>query len=71
MQAGKTTLANTVGRMSCRGLFFANMSNAILFRVIEEARPTMVIAEADAWLADNDEMRGLINAGHERDEAFV
>ena len=70
-EAGKTRLSSTLGHMACRGLFFANMSPAIMYRVIEQCQPTMVIAEADAWLADNDELRGLINAGHERDEAFV
>ena len=71
MQAGKSRLASTLGHMSCRPLFFANMSPAVMYRVVEEVQPTMIIAEADAWLKDNEELRGLINAGHERDEAFA
>jgi putative DNA primase/helicase len=39
---------------------------AVLFRVIEKNRPTVLADECDAWINDNEELRGLLNAGHKR-----
>jgi hypothetical protein len=49
----------------------ANISSPAFFRVIEEARPTLVIDEADTWLQGNDELRGILNSGYTRKTAFV
>ena len=43
-----------------------NLSVAVLFRVIEKHRPTVLADECDAWINDNEELRGLLNAGHRR-----
>src|SRR5262249_45708716 len=43
-----------------------NMSVAVLFRVIEAHKPTLIADECDAWLKDNEELRGMLNAGHRR-----
>jgi hypothetical protein len=42
----------------------ANVSTASIFRYIEAMHPTLLIDEADSFLSDNDEMRGILNAGH-------
>ena len=47
-----------------RPLSAANISAAALFRVIEAARPTLILDEADTFARDNEELRGVINAGH-------
>ena len=44
----------------------ANITMPALFRTIELARPTLLIDEADAFLKDNDDIRGMLNAGHGR-----
>jgi putative DNA primase/helicase len=70
-RCGKTTLLDVLGMLVNRPLPAANISPPALFRVIEEARPTLLIDEADTFLHGNDEMRGILNAGYTRKRAFV
>ena len=42
-----------------------------MYRVIEKYSPTLLIDEADTFLRDNEELRGIINSGHQRSSAFV
>lgn len=42
----------------------ANATASSIFRVIELASPTLLIDEADTFLKDNDELRGVLNSGH-------
>src|SRR5262249_30551145 len=39
---------------------------AAIFRIVEQARPTLLIDEADTFLKENDELRGILNTGHRR-----
>ncbi len=68
---GKSQLLDVIGRMSARPLPVANTSTAALFRSVELWRPTVLIDEADTFLRENAELKGLINAGHTRASAFV
>jgi hypothetical protein len=43
----------------------------VAFRVIEAARPTLLIDEMDSFVKENDELRGVFNSGHSRPIAFV
>jgi len=70
-RCGKTTCLSVLMRLVWRPLSAANISPAALFRVIEASRPTLVIDEADAFLGDHEELRGLPNSGHTRETAFV
>jgi putative DNA primase/helicase len=70
-RCGKTTLLTVFGALVARALATANMTTATIFRVIEAVRPTLLIDEADSFLGDADEMRGVINAGHCRATATV
>jgi Protein of unknown function (DUF3631) len=47
------------------------MTTATIFRIIEAKRPTLLIDEADSFLSDAEEMRGVINAGHCRATSTV
>src|SRR5262249_61375516 len=38
---------------------------------IEPLKPTLMMDEADTFLADHDELKGILNAGHRRNTAFV
>jgi putative DNA primase/helicase len=49
----------------------SNISTAALFRSVEKFEPTLLVDEVDTFLKGNDELNGLLNAGHERDAAFV
>ncbi len=64
---GKTQLATLMGRMSRRTIATANISPASLFRCIDRYSPTLVIDEADSFFNNNDDLRGIVNAGFSRD----
>ena len=63
---GKTTLLDVLGRLVPRALPTANVTPAALFRVVEGYRPTLLVDEADSFLHDNDELRGVLNSGHRK-----
>jgi putative DNA primase/helicase len=65
-QCGKTTLLDVLACLVWRRLPTANVTAAAIFRVVEKARPTLLIDEADTFLPDNEELRGILNAGHRR-----
>jgi putative DNA primase/helicase len=58
---GKTLLLDVLGRLVARPLPTANVTPAAIFRVVEAHRPTLLIDEADTFLYDNDELRGVLN----------
>ena len=68
---GKSQLLDVMGRMSARPLPVSNLTTAALFRSVEMMRPTLLIDEADTFIQANDDLKGLINAGHSRAHAFV
>lgn len=68
---GKSQLLTFVSRLVARALSAANSSPSFLFRSISLWRPTILIDEGDTFFANNDELKGMINAGHTRANAFV
>ncbi len=70
-RCGKSQLLDLIGRLSRRPLVASNISPAAIFRVIEAHGPTLLIDEADAFLRDNEEARGILNSGHTRQSAYV
>jgi Protein of unknown function (DUF3631) len=65
-QCGKTTLFDILALLVYRPLSTANITAAAMFRVVAKYRPTILVDEADTYLPDNDELRGIINSGHRR-----
>jgi putative DNA primase/helicase len=65
-QCGKTTLLDILQRLVVRPLLAANLTAAAVFRVVEVALPTLLVDEADTFLPNNDELRGVLNSGHRR-----
>ena len=63
---GKTTTLDVLGELVARALPTSNATTAAIFRTVEKARPTLLIDEADTFLKDNEELRGVLNAGHRR-----
>jgi len=63
---GKTTLRDVVSVLVPRPLLAENLTVAVLFRVIETHSPTVLADECDTSLRDNQELRGMLNAGHRR-----
>jgi putative DNA primase/helicase len=70
-RCGKTLLLSLMGRLVARAITASNISPAALFRTIDAWQPTLLIDEADAFMKDNEELRGLLNSGHTRDSAYV
>src|SRR6516225_37191 len=58
---GKTLLLDVLSRLVARPCPTANVTPAAIFRVVEAHRPTLLIDEADTFLYDNDELRGVLN----------
>ncbi len=71
MQCGKTQLLSLIGKLVNRPLLASNISPAAIFRVIEAHSPTLLIDEADSFLRESEEARGIINSGHTRQSAYV
>lgn len=70
-ECGKTTALSLIARMVPRPLPTSNVSTAVVFRVIEATKPTLIIDEGDSFIKDNNDLRGVLNSGHARDMAFV
>lgn len=63
---GKTTLRDVVASFVPRPIPAENVTPAGLFRLVTAYKPTILADEYDAWLRDDGELRGLLNAGHRR-----
>lgn len=65
-RCGKTTLRDVVTVFAPRPLLTENLTVAVLFRLVDAHAPTILADEYDAWIHDNEELRGLLNSGHRR-----
>jgi putative DNA primase/helicase len=70
-RCGKSTLLKLLAALVWRPLPAANITAAVLFRAIETLSPTLLVDEADTFLRDRDDVRGVLNAGHDRQIAKV
>jgi Protein of unknown function (DUF3631) len=68
---GKTTLLDALSRVVRRPLPTANATASAIFRVVELHRPTLLIDEADTFLARNEELRGILNSGHRQGGSVI
>jgi hypothetical protein len=70
-RCGKTTLLTILSQLTRRPLPASSISSAALYRCIEKFTPCLLIDEADTFLKDNVELKGLLNSGHTRRMAKV
>ena len=70
-RCGKSTLISVLQQLVRKPLSASNITAAALFRTIEKAEPTLLIDEADTFLKGNDELRGILNSGHNKFSAHV
>ena len=61
---GKTTNRDTIALFVPRPLLTENLTTAVLFRLVDAQSPVILADEYDSWMSDNEELRGLLNAGH-------
>ena len=65
-ECGKTTLFDVIARLALKAVQLPNITTAGFFRFVDANRPTLLLDEADKFLSDNEELVGIINAGHRR-----
>ena len=66
-ECGKTTLKDCMASMARKPLNAANLSTAVLFRLLDEYRPTAFLDEVDTWFNENNQdLIGVLNAGHNK-----
>lgn len=70
-RCGKSQLLTLIALMSKRSLPSSNITAAALFRCIEKYDPTLIIDEVDSFVNDNEDLRGVLNAGHSRDNPYI
>ena len=70
-RCGKTNLLIILLYLTPRSELASNISPSALFRYIEEIRPTLLIDEANSFVKDDEEMRGILNSGHTKAAAHV
>jgi putative DNA primase/helicase len=68
---GKSTLLDVIGSLVPRKLSTDNITAAALFRTVEAARPTLLLDEADTYMRDREDLRGIIDSGHRRDGGVI
>ncbi len=70
-RGGKTTALSVMGVLAPKAMHNINVTTSVLFRVVEKHCPTVLIDEGDSYLVDKEELRGLLNGGHNRLSAYV
>src|SRR5215831_18405290 len=70
-RCGKTSMLIILYYVTPRSELASNITAAALFRYVEEVRPTLLVDEADSFVKDNEELRGILNSGHTKTAASV
>lgn len=70
-RCGKTVLLSCLNQTVARPLPVSSISSAALFRAVEKWRPCLLVDEADSFMGDNEDLRGVINSGFNRESAYV
>jgi len=70
-RCGKTNTMALLAELVAAPLPLCNISAAGVFRTIDRYRPTLLIDEAETFLGENEELRGILNSGHTRSSAYV
>lgn len=70
-RCGKSTFMTTLDCLCFNALSASNISPAAFFRVIEAYKPCLLIDEGDTFLKENEALRGVINSGHTKTQAYV
>jgi putative DNA primase/helicase len=63
-QCGKSTLLDVIALFVPKPVETENLSTAVLFRLIDAEKPVILADEYDSWITSNEELRGILNAGH-------
>ena len=69
-ECGKTSLLCMIEAFACNARMAASITPSAFNRIIESECPTLLIDEADRTLRGNEELNGIINAGHTKRTAI-
>ncbi|MGJ8619769.1 MAG: DUF3631 domain-containing protein [Methylophilaceae bacterium] len=67
----KTLFQTVIADMSFKPLSASNVTPSSLFRSIELWQPTMFFDEADTFFKENNDLKGMVNAGNSKKNGFV
>ena len=70
-RCGKTTLLEVIEAILPRPVMASNISSAVIYRMVELHRPTLLLDELDTFLPNNPELHGIINSGHTKKGASI
>jgi putative DNA primase/helicase len=70
-RCGKTSVLIVLLYITPRSELASNISPSALYRYVEDVRPTLLIDEADSFVKDNEELRGILNSGHTKPAAYI
>lgn len=63
-RCGKSTLLHLLEALVARPQMASNITAAAVYRVVEQAQPTLLIDEADSFMDRGSRLRNVLNAGH-------
>jgi putative DNA primase/helicase len=70
-ECGKTVCLTLLGCLVPRAMMASNISPSAVFRTVDRWHPTLLIDEAETFVNDSEEMRGILNCAHNRSAAYV
>jgi Protein of unknown function (DUF3631) len=65
-RCGKSEFRRLMAKFVRRPLEADGMSASVLFRGFDLWKPTLLVDEFDTFVADDEDLRGIFNAGHQR-----
>lgn len=68
---GKSTALALLSALVPKPISSANITPSAVFRVTDYFQPTLLLDEADTFLTDSEGLRGILNSGHMRSQAYV
>jgi len=70
-RCGKTRLIEVLNLLTSKPLPTSNITGPALFRTVEKYQPTLLVDEADSFIWDDENLRGILNSGHRKETASV
>lgn len=70
-RCGKTVLLTLASRLAHRTLAASNMTEASIYRCIQQWDTTLLIDEADTGMVSNKSLVGILNSGYKRSTGYV
>ena len=70
-RCGKTTIMKILKWLTPESLMASNLTASSVFRVVDQWHPTLIVDEADTFLKNSEDLRGVLNSGHDREGAYI